>query len=112
MMNNQKRVASVSEFLTAFISDQGLDGEDPETIAGDLICNIMHWVAQHLEAETGQMLAMKAVQSGIGHYATEAHIDYSAAIVDEIGPDALVSITVNCNGETWYASTGNEPFIC
>lgn len=112
MMDNQQRSASVSALIATFAANNGLTDEDPCTIAGDLICNIMHWVAQHLEAETGQMLAMKAVQSGIGHYASEAHIDYSAAIVDEIGPDALVSITVNCNGESWHASTGNDPYIC
>lgn len=111
MYTNEDRVASIDGLVSKFCEHlgPGMHNEDPYTQAGDMIGNLLHWV----QAQTGSREeALRAVRSGLGHYVTETYIDYSAEEVDELGPDAFITLEVNCNGQTWNASTGVEPFIC
>lgn len=95
MMTNQIRIESVEDLVETFCDRMGfnMEDEDHSTIAGDMICNILHWV----QAKTGKREdALSAMQNGIGNYVTETYIDYDADVVDELGPEAYVSIGVGC----------------
>lgn len=107
MMDNPQRAASVSAFLDSFAKAMGLENEDPCTIAGDMIGNILHWVTDAVDGE-GRIGALKAMKSGIGHYVTEQSITIEG---DELGPDSHVSIKATCDGKTWCSVTGSTPEI-
>ncbi len=107
MMDNEDRAWSVQEYLIKFADEMGLkpdlDADGPVTVAGDMICNILHWVAQnHPE---GYAAALDAARSGLGHFSSEFRIDYDADDVDELGPEADVQITIRCDGEYWQSET-------
>lgn len=107
-MDNTDRAAAVAESIANFAAEMGLRGEDPETIAGDMISNILHWVAIKADnRETGLI----AARYGIAHYVTESGIDYTDPEADEVGPEAYVSISVACDGETWTSGTAAETAI-
>ena len=106
MMTNDARAESVAAFVEQFADEMGLNpdpaADGPECAAGDLICNILHWV----QAETqSRESALEAVRSGISHYITESCIDYEAECVDEVGPDAFVDIEASCDGSIWKSRT-------
>lgn len=106
-MTNEERAQSVELLATRFAKAMGIENEDAVTIAGDLICNLLHWVqAQCDDTDESRQFALDAARSGIGHYVTETNIDYDADVVDELGPDAFVEITVDCNGANWSSRTG------
>lgn len=112
MMTNEDRVEDITSSVMAFAARMGLapelDADGPVTVAGDMIASILHWVQQ----ETGKREdALDAVRSAVGHYATESYIDYSAVPVDELGPHSYVSITVECNGDTWHTQTAVPAWI-
>src|SRR5690606_4898660 len=115
IVTNADRARDIEPPLREFAARTGLDiapepdGDGPATVAGDMICNILHWVA--INSEHGQLDALRAIRSGIGHFASESAIDYGADIVDELGPDAHVSIEVLCDGEIWTSETGSDPEI-
>lgn len=115
IVTNTDRADGVDAFLREFADRMGLslapepDGDGAATVAGDLICNILHWVEKN--DSNGRLAALQAMRSGIGHYVSESGIDYGAEFVDELGPDAYVSIEVTCNGETWTSETGQSPEI-
>ena len=109
MMTNDKRADEVEAALLVFAERTGLDpdpveGDGPVTVAGDMIASILHWVSGKL----GREAALDAVRSGIGHFVSESNIDYSQPEdeVDQLGPDAWVTIKVSCNDEVWHARTG------
>lgn len=113
MQTNEDRAEQVAGALGAFAAESGLgiglDSDGPITVAGDMIASILHWVeSQHPD---GRKAALDAVKSGIGHYVSESNIDYGAQEVDELGPDAWVTIDVQCNGQTWAAATAQESEI-
>lgn len=70
MPNNADRASSVEAGL-AIMADEfgyGINGEDAQTLAGDAICNILHWTAQ----ETGDIgAALEAVKGGLANFAIE-----------------------------------------
>ena len=61
-----------------------------------------------MSGKLGREAALDAVRSGISHFVSESNIDYSQPEdeVDQLGPDAWVTINVSCNDEVWHASTG------
>ncbi|WP_454287210.1 hypothetical protein [Rhizobium arsenicireducens] len=95
--------------LRAFAAATGLnpavDADGPATVAGDMICNILHWVEE--QSPEGALDALYAVRCGIGHYVTESSITDPE---DELGPDSHVGITVHCDGKVWtsFTATGAE----
>lgn len=109
IVTNADRARDIEPALRAFAKRMGMEEEDAATVAGDMICNILHWVA--LGSEHGRLDALRAMRSGIGHFASESAIDYDAEEVDDLGPDAHVSIEVLCDGEIWTSETGCDPEI-
>lgn len=106
-MTNEERVESVDALVIHFANAMGIQNEGPTTMAGDLICNVLHWVQARTEDnDESRQSALDAARSGIGHYVTETNIDYDADVVDELGPDAFVEITVDCNGANWNSRSG------
>jgi hypothetical protein len=110
-MTNEERAAQVEGALEAFAQATGLEieADGPETVAGDMIAGILHWVQSISGGERN--CALNAARSGIGHYVTESNIDYAAKEVDELGPDAFVTIYVACDGENWWSTTGQGTVI-
>lgn len=107
-MDNKQRARQVNDALLAFARETGLDpshdGDGPQTVAGDFICGVLHWVEQNLEG--GRKAALVAARHGIGHYLSESHIDYGSPDHDELGPEAHVAIEASCNGEDIETWTG------
>lgn len=110
-LNNEDRAESVAPLIDEFARIMGLENEDPVTKAGDLICNILHWVQQSSDEDDQRLDALRAIRSGICHYVTEASIDYTLDEVDPIGPDAWLSLTVRCDGVEWQARPTADPVI-
>jgi len=110
MMNNEHRAATVADAIRAFAASAGLDvslnADGPQTAAGDMICNILHWVASN--DPDGRAAALMAVRCGIAHYMSESFIDYEADWIDELGPEAFIEVYASCNGEVWHSQTGEE----
>jgi hypothetical protein len=106
-MTNEERAASVSEALHNFADAMGmgisLDSDGPVTVAGDMICSILHWVQE--QAPDGKFAALQAARSGLGHYVTEASNQNPDE--DPVGPDAFVMIRVDCDGLSWEAEPGS-----
>lgn len=110
-MNNVERADSVAEFIDAFSKSVGNQDEDHVTRAGDMICNILHWVHQSSDREDPRKDPFIAARMGIAHYVSEASIDYEAEVIDELGPDAIVTIDVFCDSTSYVSITGCEPQI-
>jgi len=110
-MTNEERATQVEGALEAFAQATGLvtDADGPETVAGDMIAGILHWVQSISGGE--RECALNAARQGIAHYVTETNIDYSAEDVDEVGPDAFVTINVSCDGEDWTSVAGQGTSI-
>lgn len=104
LMTPHDRADSVEDLIASFASWSGLapspDGDGPETMAGDLISNILHWVKR----ETGKAeCAAGAARDGLAHFIVEHD--------GEEGPDARVQIVAMCRGEVWVSWTGRETTI-
>ncbi|WP_338811258.1 hypothetical protein V2V90_23365 (plasmid) [Agrobacterium leguminum] len=110
MFTNEDRISSVAPAINAFAAamglDDSLDADGPESVAGDMICNILHWVAR--KHPDGRAAALVALRYGAAHYTSESYIDYTADWVDELGPEAFIEIHASCNGEVWHTQTGEE----
>lgn len=63
---NKERAASVKDLVERFQVQQGLKGEETETILCDLLCNLMHYAAQN-KTDFGE-----AVIRGTYHFKEEA----------------------------------------
>ena len=102
-MTNEDRAKQVGIALQAFAKATGLkESEDgAETIAGDMIAGILHWVASRSPAD-GRLDVLHALRSGIGHYVSE---HYGEIEGEELGPESIVLITVDCNGDHWHSET-------
>lgn len=74
-MSNSDRALSVDDFVRQFADEQGLDirrdGDGPLTVGGDMICNLLHWIAEEIGIED----TMHALQNGIGMFAVEFSSD-------------------------------------
>lgn len=109
-LDNKERAKGVDNYIREFATATGLDispeGDGPVTVVGDLICNLLHWVAIRTDATE----ALKAAQQGIGHFLTENAIDYDAEEVDELGPDSHVRIEATCAGTRYVAETGGNAY--
>ena len=112
-MDNLQRTESVEAYLDSFAKAMGLENDDATTIAGDMICNILHWVSEQFDGpiEIGRTKALQAMQFGIAHYVSERSIDYDDDPLDEVGPDALVTINVECDDKIWRTATGATPEV-
>lgn len=68
-MKNIDRAATVASYLLDFEREVGLTHihDGPATVGGDIICNILHWVAE----KGGIEAALEAVRSGISHFLIE-----------------------------------------
>lgn len=101
MFTNDDRRATVDKAITEFATDMGLDpaidADGPIIVAGDMICNILHWVQQQTDGDQND--GLQAARSGLSHYVTESLIDYSEDNVDEVGPQSFVKITADCDGK-------------
>ncbi|MBO6755724.1 MAG: hypothetical protein JJ902_05325 [Roseibium sp.] len=107
MMTNVERAEDIGPSVTAFAERMGLDGEDPEAVAADMICNILHWAMRSTRSGADpRAIAIDAARCGIAHFITETNIDYSEFFVDEVGPECLTAVEARCNGETWRSATG------
>lgn len=107
-MNNIDRIETVAPAIAAFAERMGLTHEDPETIVGDMLCNLLHWV-QHKTGDRKD--GLRAARFGIAHFITESGIDYADPEADEVGPESYVAITVECDGEQWHSTTGGGESI-
>lgn len=99
-MNNEDRAKAVGVALQAFAKATGMEDEGPETIAGDFIANVLHWVVsrEHGGSHGG---ALYAARNGIANFVGESYDE-------DDGPDAHVSISIKCEGFTWFTQTGEE----
>lgn len=106
MFTNEDRVHDIDADVKGFARRMGLhpeiDADGPVCVAGDMICNILHWVERRAGSREA---ALEAMRSGLGHYVTESSIDYSQSEVDELGPESRVEITIDCDGATWRTET-------
>ena len=75
MFTNEDRIASVAPAIKAFAASMGLDetleADGPESVAGDMICNILHWVAR--KHPDGRAAALVALRYGAAHYTSESY---------------------------------------
>lgn len=101
MMTNIERARSVDKAIRQFAIDMGLDlpDEGPSVTAGDMICNILHWVQERTQDD--QEAVLQVARSGIGHYITESLIDYTQDNVDEVGPESTIDIIAYCDGQNF-----------
>lgn len=108
MMNNSDRIASVSDLIETFAARMGVGmrNEDARTIAGDMICNIMHWAMNQKD----KVEAFSAWKSGACHFLMETMIDYDAEEVDELGPDTSINANLECGKEEWFIHSGRDPY--
>lgn len=108
-MNNRERAASVAELVRQFASKHVANGEKPESIAGDMICNILHWVMRETEmaGDDGRKTALAAARCGLSHFISEVH----ASGPDDPGPECYTLITVRTDGGLWVSETGHEETV-
>lgn len=94
-MNNQQRADSTAKSIVAYAAEKGLQNEDIKTQVGDLICDLLHKIAQAHEGDI--QTAMSVLRNGLGHFLSEMH----ASGEDDLGPEAFVAIQANCAGNSW-----------
>jgi hypothetical protein len=66
-MTNEERGDAVKPHVEAFATDMGLQHDEPQTIAGDMIAAILHWAA----SEGGLEAAIQGMRGGISHFTIE-----------------------------------------
>lgn len=105
--SNEDRAGDVDLCLREFAKNMGLDpdpeADGPQTVAGDMIASILHWVTAN--DPEGRLAAVTAAKNGIGHYVSESYIDDDADEVDELGPESDVMVQVTCNDQVWSVGT-------
>lgn len=108
-MTNEDRIETIMPFIERFCDDTGLtlDGDGIETAVGDVISNLLHAVEKH--GEDGRLTALHAIKQGIGNYVTESYI--TDPDDDPLGPEADVTVTVECDEDVWSVCTGGDPTI-
>lgn len=89
--------------------DPAPDADGPQTVCGDLVADILHWVERNDPG--GRLAALETARRALGHYASESSIDRSAAEVDELGPEAEVTVEIRCDGKLWRSATRETPEI-
>lgn len=108
-MNNRERAASVADLVRQFASKHVAPGEKPEVVAGDLICNILHWVMHEgdMAGDDGRKPALAAARCGLSQFISEVH----ASPENELGPSCYTLITVRTAGGLWVSETGYEEMV-
>ena len=83
-MTNEDRAAAVDEAMKLIEAELFTPGtEDPGTIAGDAICDILHWIAE----KSGLEGAAFAMRSGISNFC----IEYNAGPGTDAEADSAVA---------------------
>jgi hypothetical protein len=89
---NTDRALSVIDFLLAFADEQGLtiepDGDGPETVFSDMLCNMLHWLSQEIGIEQ----TVQALQNGISAFAVEFGSE------DEVNAEGEANVTLKITG--------------
>ncbi len=99
-MSKRENIESVRGLFEQFAKDAGMEHDEPETIAGDLICHLLHFLwSNEVTRKEGVEKAMDAVHSGLYHFAGE--IDYPMDEDDDTGLVPKVRIIVDRFSEVW-----------
>lgn len=102
MSTKRKNIESARVYFEQFAKESGMENDEPATIAGDLICHLMHFLwNSEVTRKEGIEVALNAVHSGVYHFATE--VDYPMDVEDDAGPVPKVRILVDRFPEFWEA---------
>lgn len=108
-MNNRDRAASVADLARMFASKSVAKGETEETIAADMIGNLLHWVMRETEMAggDGRKAALAAIRCGLSQFMSEVH----EAGNQPGSANCYTLITARVNGGLWVSETGYEESI-
>lgn len=106
--SNEDRAKSVAIAVQAFAKSMKLTEKDdgPTTIAGDMICNILHWVAQR--HPQGFQAGLDAACKGLNHFASEA---YDENDPDPLGPESHIRIVITVGKHVFIKQTGEDTVV-